>query len=106
MHDDQDIKTAVRERYAGHATAGTSCCGIGAGATARPKAATTEATGCGCGAVAIPDRPFSSEAIGYAPDDLAAVPEGADLGLGCGNPLALLGLREGETVRVRAVKPA
>lgn len=101
MHDDQDIKTAVRERYAGHAEAKTSCCGSGAGATARAKAAADSATrgGCGCGASTdVLDRPFSSQDIGYAADDLDAIPDGADLGLGCGNPLAMLDLREGETV--------
>jgi SAM-dependent methyltransferase len=36
--------------------------------------------------------------LGYDTDALAEIPEGADLGLGCGNPLALLELREGETV--------
>ncbi len=35
--------------------------------------------------------------IGYKPEDLGAVPEGANLGLGCGNPVALASLREGET---------
>lgn len=34
----------------------------------------------------------------YAPDEIAAAPEGADLGLGCGNPHAFAGLRAGETV--------
>ncbi len=36
--------------------------------------------------------------IGYAPEDLGAAPEGADLGLGCGNPLALASLATGEVV--------
>jgi arsenite methyltransferase len=101
MHDGQDIKTAVRERYAGHATAGTSCCGGDVTASAGTRAAAAKSAtggGCGCGTSSGPDRPFSSEAIGYAADDLAAVPDGADLGLGCGNPLAMLELREGETV--------
>jgi arsenite methyltransferase len=39
-----------------------------------------------------------SRAIGYSDEDLAAVPGGADLGLGCGNPVALASLRPGETV--------
>ena len=39
-----------------------------------------------------------SSAIGYSEDDLAAVPEGANLGLGCGNPTALAALHAGETV--------
>ena len=36
--------------------------------------------------------------IGYSEKDMKAVPEGANLGLGCGNPIALASLREGETV--------
>jgi SAM-dependent methyltransferase len=39
-----------------------------------------------------------SLAIGYSPEELAAVPEGANLGLGCGNPQAIAALRPGETV--------
>ena len=36
--------------------------------------------------------------MGYGKKDLSAVPEGADLGLGCGAPIGLLALRPGETV--------
>ena len=36
--------------------------------------------------------------LGYSTEDLAMVPEGADMGLGCGNPQAIAGLRAGETV--------
>jgi len=39
-----------------------------------------------------------SKKIGYNESDLASVPEGANLGLGCGNPTAFASLREGETV--------
>ena len=39
-----------------------------------------------------------SRAIGYKEDELASVPEGANLGLGCGNPTALASLKEGEAV--------
>ncbi len=38
------------------------------------------------------------QAIGYSREEMDAVPEGANLGLGCGNPLALAGLERGETV--------
>jgi len=84
-HTPVEIKTAVRERYAGHATSASSCCGpASSGATQT----------CGCGTAAV----SASEALGYDATDLAAIPDGADLGLGCGNPLAMLELREGETV--------
>ncbi len=36
--------------------------------------------------------------IGYSDDEISAVPEGANLGLGCGNPTAIDSLREGEVV--------
>jgi len=39
-----------------------------------------------------------SRSIGYKEEELASVPEGANLGLGCGNPTALASLKEGETV--------
>jgi SAM-dependent methyltransferase len=39
-----------------------------------------------------------SRKIGYSDEELKAVPESANLGLGCGNPVALASLREGETV--------
>jgi SAM-dependent methyltransferase len=86
MPDTNDIKEAVRERYAGAATQGTSCCAPTAGGNA----------GCGCatGASGVID----TTRLGYSAADLDALPDGADLGLGCGNPLAMLELREGETV--------
>lgn len=41
---------------------------------------------------------MTSEQLGYAVAELTAIPDGADLGLGCGNPLAMLELQPGETV--------
>ncbi|MHB8995573.1 MAG: arsenite methyltransferase [Armatimonadota bacterium] len=41
---------------------------------------------------------INPETVGYAADDLAAAPEGSNMGLGCGNPLALADLKPGETV--------
>ena len=54
-------------------------------------------TGCapGCCATMPSDQ---SRMLGYSSADLSAVPEGADLGLGCGNPGAIASLRPGETV--------
>jgi arsenite methyltransferase len=51
--------------------------------------------GCGCGCGSATNV---SEQVGYSKEDLAAVPRGADLNLGCGNPVALASLKEGETV--------
>jgi len=67
---------AVRERY---------------GKIAQTKASPTS---CGCGCCS----PSTSEQIGYSKGELTSVPEGADLNLGCGNPVALASLKEGETV--------
>ncbi len=77
----EEIKKYVRDRYARAAQQGSSCC--------------QPATSC-CGGGKETDA--ISKSIGYTDQDLKTVPEGANLGLGCGNPLALASLREGETV--------
>jgi arsenite methyltransferase len=74
------VRAKVRERYGGIAARGSSCCGGGSCCGG------SEPTG-GCG-----------ESMGYSSEDLKMLPEGAFLGLGCGNPTALTGLAEGETV--------
>jgi arsenite methyltransferase len=86
VHDSIEIKEAVRNRYAGHATNGTSCCGTQATST------------CGCGSGSEVDVRELNAELGYDADELSEIPQGADLGLGCGNPLALLSLEPGETV--------
>jgi arsenite methyltransferase len=50
---------------------------------------------CGC---APPDADKVAQYIGYSAEELAALPEGANLGLSCGNPNALAALRPGEVV--------
>jgi arsenite methyltransferase len=57
------------------------------------KIAKAETCGCGCG-----DIPNVSEQIGYSKEELASIPSEANLNLGCGNPVALASLKEGETV--------
>jgi len=52
----------------------------------------------GCGVGCCGTEGAGSMAMGYSADELAAAPEGADLGLGCGNPQAIAALRPGETV--------
>jgi len=54
--------------------------------------------GTGCAPACCGSSPERSAALGYSAGELADVPEGANLGLGCGNPQAIAGLREGETV--------
>lgn len=71
---DLDIHQIVRESYGKIAVTGGSCCGA---------------------------TPFSkqvSQALGYPAEELATLPEGADMGLSCGNPNALAELKPGEVV--------
>jgi arsenite methyltransferase len=56
------------------------------------KIAKTKTDSCGCGCAS------TSQQIGYSKSELASVPKEADLNLGCGNPIALASLKEGETV--------
>ena len=72
-----DPRTVVREKYGAVAEGGT----------------------CGCGCCqSAPDDESTLTALGYTAEQRAAIPAGADLGLGCGNPLAHAGLEPGETV--------
>src|SRR4030066_1951341 len=59
------------------------------------KIAKQENSSCGCGCGSVTNV---SEQVGYTKEELNAVPEGADLNLGCGNPVALASLKEGEIV--------
>src|SRR5690606_37611337 len=54
--------------------------------------------GCGCGCSCGTDPGEIRSKIGYTTEEMGAVPEGANLGLGCGNPVALAGLSPGESV--------
>lgn len=58
--------------------------------------------GCGCGPTCCDTPTASAEAlsqgVGYTLADVGAVPQGANLGLGCGNPQAIAALKPGETV--------
>jgi len=59
--------------------------------------ATGKRRGC-CGDASCCGPAATGERIGYRAEELAAVPEGANLGLGCGNPVALASIQPGETV--------
>jgi len=73
-----DVKTTVREAYASIATKGSCCC--------------SSSLCCGN------STQITSKKMGYTDDDISSVPDGANLGLGCGNPAALASLKEGEIV--------
>lgn len=74
------VRAAVREGYAAIARGGGSCCGPNAGCCGTQDAAAVART------------------VGYADAELAMLPEGANMGLSCGNPGALAALRPGEVV--------
>ena len=76
-----EIKKKVREGYAQIAKKESSCC--------------TPVSSC-CGSADLAQT--VSKNIGYTDEELGSTPEGANLGLGCGNPVALASLAKGETV--------
>ncbi len=78
-----EIRKAVRGRYGAIARKGGSCCG--------PAECCGTAKGKG-----LPEA--ASRMIGYTDEEMRSVPEGANLGLGCGNPIAHASIREGETI--------
>lgn len=73
-----EIHEEVRKRYGQIAETGSSCCSGGC---------------CGSDSASA-----ISEQVGYSAEDLNAVPEGANLGLGCGNPVGLASINPGDTV--------
>lgn len=76
LADHDAVRAAVRHQYGEVARSTTTSC----------------APSC-CG-----PNPTASLELGYSAQDLAAVPEGANMGLGCGNPQAIAGLQPGEVV--------
>jgi len=80
MVEKNDQRKIVRERYGKIASEGSSCCG--------------PSVSC-CGGESAKEI---SGAMGYSQEDMDKVPEGSNLGLGCGNPLAFSSIKEGDTV--------
>lgn len=78
---ESEVKRVVREGYGKIAVERDLCCGP------------VRACGCGTNSTGAVSRK-----IGYSDEDLNTVPQGANLGLGCGNPVAIAFLKEGETV--------
>ena len=79
--ENEKIKNIVKEEYAKIASQNSSCCGP------------SKSSCCGS-----ESSQSISTKVGYKEEELEAVPAGANLGLGCGNPTALASLKEGETV--------
>jgi SAM-dependent methyltransferase len=82
--DPEETRRIVRERYATIARSDDACCS--------DVDASTDDESCCSGSTT------GSERLGYDDRDIAAVADGADLGLGCGNPKAFAEMRRGETV--------
>lgn len=80
MKSDSQIKEEVREKYAEIAKGNV-------------KAIKTTSKSCGCASKDVVDI-----SLNYSEADKAALPEGADLGLGCGTPAAFADIKEGMTV--------
>lgn len=75
----RSIKQLVKEGYGKIARQGTSCC---------------PGSSC-CGSNLAKDI---SKTVGYTDKEMNVVPKGSNLGLGCGNPVAIASLKNGETV--------
>jgi arsenite methyltransferase len=83
--DEIKVKKEVRKRYAKVAKTNSSCgCG-------------SSNMGC-CSAKNSDTNDLVSKMIGYNEEEMSSVPDGANLGLGCGNPTAMASLKEGERV--------
>lgn len=85
-HEHDDHRQQVRDAYAQVANSSNNgdACGI-------------DSSCCGVSDDAAINTLISTR-LGYSEDDLAKVPDGADMGLGCGNPRAIASLKPGETV--------
>jgi SAM-dependent methyltransferase len=81
MTDEHELRKIVRKNYAKVVEEGCGCCGPN--------------SSCCSGAVTAEQI---SGKIGYSAEEMGAVPDGANLGLGCGNPLAHAAIHEGDTV--------
>ncbi len=100
MQAKEEIKKAVRQTYGNVATQGgykkdsltiSSCC-----ESAQPETG-NDITSCGCGGQKV-DVSQISTFLGYSKEDIQSVPEGSNLGLGCGNPRAIASIKKGETI--------
>ena len=87
MESHDKIRQNVRIAYAQVAQTGASCCATAAAPTSSCCAPSEHSV-----------AELLSKGIGYSAEELAAVPAGANLGLGCGNPQAIAALKPGETV--------
>ncbi|MCK5398047.1 MAG: methyltransferase domain-containing protein, partial [Thermoplasmata archaeon] len=99
MTKDIQVTQVVKKHYAKVAKQDTDCCSSNSpstvGCSSNSPSTVGCSTQCGCGDDVTAEE--ISAAIGYSKDEMNLVPE-ANLGLGCGNPIALGTFHEGETV--------
>jgi len=100
IRDKEEVRQAVRERYAKVAKNGSATCLTGADRTcdgeAGPSGGESRKGSC-CGSPEVTPEQISG-VLGYSEEEMGSVPEGANLGLGCGNPVALASLETGDIV--------
>jgi len=80
--DNENVRQKVREGYGKIAVLDSACCGSGVSCCGSSPEAAEELV----------------KHIGYSADDLAVLPEGANMGLSCGNPTAIASLKPGDVV--------
>lgn len=88
-HDAEQIREAVRNGYAQVAIAKSRSADPSSGGCCAPSS--------DCGTPASSPEEFAAQ-LGYSPDELAVLPEGANMGLSCGNPTAIAALQPGQVV--------
>ena len=97
----EQFREAVRNTYGKVARAGVSAPGIGLSTSCCSppdnSLETAPVSSCSCGEPGLSAEQMSTT-MGYSNKDLDGVPEGANMGLGCGNPVAVASLKPGETV--------
>ena len=98
--DKEKIREAVRKNYGKIAKNVSVVSGIGAASSCCGTTKTSPSTGSSVSCCGGPDVSTEqmSALMGYSKKDLESIPEGANMGLGCGNPVALASLKPGETV--------
>jgi len=99
-NDKEKIRNVVRERYGNIAKSAAAVSGINSTSSccgqSEPAVSTQSASSC-CGGSQITPQQIAT-LMGYSKEDFGSVVDGANLGLGCGNPVALASLKPGETV--------
>ena len=100
IKDKEKIRETVRKSYGKIAKNVSVVSGIGAAASCCGTTKTSPPAGSSVSCCGGPDVGMEqmSALMGYSKKDLESMPEGANMGLGCGNPVALASLKPGETV--------